>query len=168
MSAIRDFAFGLYQEGKTVILIIDEGQNLKGAQFDFLRELLNFETNEAKTIQIIVAGQPEIENKLQTKPALVSRIILTNYLDTFTYEDMVAAITHRIGVSGGKDISGVMDEAASKALYVASRGVPREVMKLANASLLLASINQIKPITEDVIRIAVENILVSENGKEAA
>lgn len=169
VNAIRDHAFELYTEGKTVILIIDEGQNLKGAQFDFLRELLNFESNEAKTIQIIVAGQPEIETKLATKPALVSRIILTNYLDTFTYEDMVAALTHRIVVAGGKSVKQIMDENALKSLYVASRGVPREVMKIANASLLLAAIQDINLINEDVIKVAVENIMRTDtNGYQEA
>ena len=161
---IRDYAFQIYSEGGTIILIIDEAQNLKGAQFDFLRELLNFESNEAKTIQIIIAGQPEIETKLATKPALVSRIILTNYLDTFTYEDMVAAIEHRIRVAGGN--GNVINEGALKALYVASRGVPREIMKIANASLLLAAVNQVKPVNEEVIKLAVENILTTERNGE--
>ena len=165
INEIRDFAFENYQAGSTIILIIDEAQNLKGAQFDFLRELLNFESNEAKTIQIIIAGQPEIETKLSTKPALVSRIILTNYLDTFTYEDMVAAIEHRLRVAGGN--GNIINEGALKALYVASRGVPREIMKIANASLLLAAVNQIRPINEDIIKLAVENILRTD-GQEAA
>jgi general secretion pathway protein A len=162
INEIRDYAFQVYSEGGTIILIIDEAQNLKGAQFDFLRELLNFESNEAKTIQIIVAGQPEIETKLATKPALVSRIILTNYLDTFTYEDMVAALEHRIRLAGGS--MDIMAEDALKALYVASRGVPREIMKIANASLLLAAVNQTKPITEEIIKLAVLNIMTTENG----
>lgn len=167
INEIRDYAFEIYSQGGTIILIIDEAQNLKGAQFDFLRELLNFESNEAKTIQIIVAGQPEIETKLVTKPALVSRIILTNYLDTFTYEDMVAALEHRIRLAGGN--MGIMAEDALKALYVASRGVPREIIKIANASLLLAAVNQTKPINEEIIKLAVENILTTEsNGQEAA
>lgn len=159
---IRDYAFQVYGAGGTIILIIDEAQNLKGAQFDFLRELLNFESNEAKTIQIVIAGQPEIETKLATKPALVSRIILTNYLDTFTYEDMVAAIEHRVRLAGGN--INILDDGALKALYVASRGVPREIMKIANASLLLAAVNQTKPINDEIIKLAVENIMTSENG----
>ncbi|HEX7313992.1 MAG TPA: AAA family ATPase [Pyrinomonadaceae bacterium] len=165
INEIRDYAFQIYGEGGTIILIIDEAQNLKGAQFDFLRELLNFESNEAKTIQIIVAGQPEIEIKLATKPALVSRIILTNYLDTFTFEDMVAALEHRIRLAGGK--LDIMAEDALKALYVASRGVPREIMKIANASLLLAAVNDTRPITDDIIKLAVENILTTERNGES-
>lgn len=164
INEIRDYAFQVYGEGGSIILIIDEAQNLKGGQFDFLRELLNFESNEAKTIQIIVAGQPEIETKLATKPALVSRIILTNYLDTFTYEDMVAALEHRIRLAGGS--MDILSEDGLKALYVASRGVPREIMKIANASLLLAAVNQVKPVNEEIIKLAVENILSTERNGE--
>lgn len=168
---LRDFSMSVYSDGGNVLLIIDEVQNLKGSQFDFLRELLNFETNDSKTIRIIVAGQPEIETKLATKPALVSRIILTNYLDTFTYEDMHAALDHRVRVAGGKTIDGLMNDGALKALYVALRGIAREIMKIANASLLLGAINQVKTITEDLIALGVENILKTENidaGQEAS
>lgn len=164
---IRDYAFQIYSEDGNLILIIDEAQNLKGAQFDFLRELLNFESNEAKTIQILVAGQPEIETKLATKPALVSRIILTNYLDTFTYEDMVNALEHRVRVAGGATIDTIMDEAARKALYLASRGVPRELIKIANAALLLGAVNGIRPITEEIIKLGAENIMKSESSNDA-
>jgi general secretion pathway protein A len=159
---IRDYGFEVAEGGGTVLLIIDEAQNLKGGQFDFLRELLNLETNEAKTIQIIIAGQPEIETKLATKPALVSRIVLTNYLDTFTFDDMRAALRHRVSVAGGESLDSVIDPDACKALYVASKGVPREIMKIANASLLLATVNQMRPINGEIIEAAVENILRTE------
>jgi type II secretory pathway predicted ATPase ExeA len=164
---IRSHAMQVYADGGNLILIIDEAQNLKGAQFDFLRELLNFETNESKTIQIIIAGQPEIETKLAMKPALVSRIILTNYLDTFTFEDMVSALEHRIRVANGKSVGAIISEDGLKALYVASRGVPREIIKIANAAMLLAAVNQTKPINEEIIKVAVTNILSTErNGDE--
>jgi general secretion pathway protein A len=166
INEIRDHAFSVEEAGGTLLLIIDEAQNLKGAQFDFLRELLNFETNEAKTIQIIVAGQPEIETKLATKPALVSRIILTNYLDTFTFDDMRDALRHRVSVAGGDSLDAVVDPDACKALYVASRGVPREIMKIANTSLLLAAVNEMRPVDEEIIRLAVENILKTEGENE--
>lgn len=164
MDEIKNFAGQVYGEGGNVLLIIDEAQNLRGGQFDFLRELLNYETDEAKVIQIVIAGQPEIETKLQTKPALVSRIILTNYLDTFTYDDMLAALAHRVTVAGRKKLADVMDEGACKALYVASRGVPREIMKIANAALLLGAINEMRPVNDELIKAAVENILRTENG----
>lgn len=163
---IRDYGFEVGETGGTLLLIIDEAQNLKGAQFDFLRELLNFETNEAKTIQIIMAGQPEIETKLATKPALVSRIILTNYLDTFTFDDMRDALRHRASVAGGDSLETVIEPDACKALYVASKGVPREIMKIANASLLLAALNELRPINSEIIEAAVKNIMKME-GQDA-
>ncbi len=161
---IREYSMRVYGEGGNVLLIIDEAQNLFGPQFDFLREMLNYETDESKVIQIIIAGQPEIETKLATKPAVVSRIILTNYLDTFTYDDMIAALEHRVRVAGGsKHLSDVADEAACKAIYLASKGVPREIMKIANASLLLGALNEVKPISEELIKVAVQNIMKAEN-----
>jgi general secretion pathway protein A len=170
MNEIRDYAFDVFGKNGNLILVIDEAQHLKGGQFDLLRELLNFESNEAKTIQIIIAGQPEIETKLTTKPALVSRIILTNYLDTFTFEDMRGAIEHRVRVAGGKALSKIIDDEGMKALYVASRGVPREIIKIINAAVLLASVNSIRPINEDLVKIAAENVRLaeSENGQEAS
>lgn len=166
---IRQYAMRIYGEGGNVLLIIDEAQNLFGPLFDFLRELLNYETDESKVIQIIIAGQPEIETKLATKQALVSRIILTNYLDTFTYDDMLQALEHRVRVAGGgKSLGAVIDEAGCKAVYLASRGVPREIMKIVNASMLLGALNQVKPITEDLVKVAVQNVRLSEkdNGRE--
>lgn len=166
---IREFALNIYGQGGNVLLVIDEAQNLFGPQFDFLREMLNYETDESKVIQIIIAGQPEIETKLATKPALVSRIILTNYLDTFSYDDMIAALEHRVRVAGGgKRLGDVINDAGCKAAYLASKGVPREIMKIANASLLLGALNQVRPISEELVKAAVENIMKSEtsNGRE--
>ncbi|HNG92077.1 MAG TPA: AAA family ATPase [Acidobacteriota bacterium] len=158
---IRDFAIETYHKGGNVVIFIDEAQALRGSQFDFLRELLNFETNESKVIQIVIAGQPEIEMKLATKSALVSRIILTSYLDTFTLEDMVKAIEHRVRVAGGQ-LDQVMNEKALHSLYIASRGIPREIVKIANAAMLLAAINEIRPISAELVELAVDNILQSE------
>ena len=165
INEIRDYAFQIYADEQD-----DHPHHRRGAEpqrraVRFPPGIANFESNEAKTIQIIIAGQPEIETKLATKPALVSRIILTNYLDTFTFEDMVAALEHRIRLAGGK--LDIMAEDALKALYVASRGVPREIMKIANASLLLAAVNETRPITDGVIKLAVENILSTERNGEA-
>ena len=78
---------------------------------------------------------------------------------------MVAAIEHRVRLAGGS--MDILSDDALKALYVASRGVPREIMKIANASLLLAAVNQTKPITEDIIKLAVENILTTERNGES-
>ncbi|MBX7223788.1 MAG: AAA family ATPase [Blastocatellia bacterium] len=161
MNEIRDFALETYQQGGNVVLIIDEAQALRGPQFDLLREMLNYETNESKVIQILIAGQPEIEQKLITKPALVSRIILTNYLDTFTLEDMKKAIEHRIRIAGGK-MERVFEPEALHSLYLASRGIPREIIKISNAAMLLAALNEIRPITGELIQLAVENIMQTE------
>lgn len=75
---------------------------------------------------------------------------------------MTNALDHRVRVAGGTSIEHIMDEGARKALYLASRGVPREIIKIANASLLLGAVNSIRPITEELIKLSAENIMKSE------
>ena len=72
---------------------------------------------------------------------------------------MYGAIDHRIRISGGAAVNAILTNEACKALYVASRGVPREIMKIANAAMLLGAVNGIHPISGDIIKLAVENIL---------
>jgi len=166
---IHDFAQETHDQGGNVVLFIDEAQSLKPTQLDLLRELLNLETNESKIIQIIIAGQPEMETKLKAKKALASRVMLVSYLDTFTFEDMENALNHRIGMAGGRPE--FITAEARHTLYMASRGVPREVVKLASAAMLIAAMAEEKVITTDFVETAAENMLKMEteaqNGQKA-
>src|ERR1041385_1103638 len=92
----------LFVEGKNAVLLVDEANLLRGDQFEVLRQLLNFEVEQAKLLQIVLAAQPEINQKLavpKRKP-LVSRITITSTLDEFTFEDMLAMVEHRLNVTG--------------------------------------------------------------------
>lgn len=158
---IHEFAQEIHDQGGNVILFIDEAQSLKLTQLDLLREILNFETNEAKVVQIILAGQPEVENKLRAKPELASRVMLASYLDTFTFEDMENVLNHRITIAGGKP--DIIPSEARHALYLASRGVPREVIKVASAAMLLAAISEEKAISSEMVETAADNMLKMES-----
>lgn len=157
---IHEFAQQVHEQNGNVVFFIDEAQSLKKSQLDLIRELLNLETNESKIIQIILAGQPEIENNLRAKPELASRVMLVSYLDTFTFEDMQKALNHRIRMAGGN--TNMISEDARHALYISSRGVPREVIKIASAAMLLAAIAEEKCITYEMIETAAENTLKME------
>lgn len=154
---IHEFAQETHEQGGNVVLFIDEAQFLKLTQLDILREFLNFETNESKIIQIILAGQPEIEAKFDARPALASRVMLASYLDTFTFEDMEHVLQHRISIAGGK--TEIITPQAKEALYLASRGVPREVIKIANAAMLLAAMGEENKISAELIEMASAGML---------
>jgi type II secretory pathway predicted ATPase ExeA len=157
---IHEFAQEVHDQGGNVVLFVDEAQSLKLSQLDLIRELLNLETNESKIIQIILAGQPEMENKLRSKPELASRVMLVSYLDTFTFEDMERALNYRITMAGGHPE--IIGDEARHTLYLASRGVPREVVKIASAAMLLAAIAEERAISAEMIETAAENTLRTE------
>jgi len=148
----------LYAEGKNAVLLIDEANLMKGDHFEVLRQLLNFEVEQAKLLQIVLAAQPEISQKLAVKKRrpLVSRITITSTLDEFTFDDMKAMIEHRLKVAvwNGPRLT---EEAAIK-LYEESRGVPRNIVKVCNLAFEMAKIMG-KQVTADIIAEAAQSTL---------
>lgn len=132
----------LYEEGKNAVLLIDEANLLKGDHFEVLRQLLNFEVEQAKLLQIVLAAQPEINEKLRVKKRqpLVSRITITSTLDEFTFDDMVAMVEHRLHVAGWNGAR--LTEDAKVKLYELSHGVPRNIVKICNLAFEMAVINK--------------------------
>lgn len=155
----------LYAEGKNAVLLIDEANLMKGDHFEVLRQLLNFEVEQAKLLQIVLAAQPEISKKLAVKKRrpLVSRITITSTLDEFTFDDMKAMIEHRLKVAvwNGPRLT---EEAAIK-LYEESRGVPRNIVKVCNLAFEMAKIMG-KQVTADIIAEAAQSTLYNPTEDE--
>jgi general secretion pathway protein A len=128
----------LYVEGRNAVLLVDEANLLKGDDFEVLRQLLNFEVEQAKLLQLVLASQPEINAKLAVpkRKALVSRITITSTLDEFTYDDMLGMIDHRLRVTGWAGPR-LTDEGAV-ALYEQTAGVPRNIVKVCNLAFEMA------------------------------
>src|ERR1051326_1521806 len=102
MGELQTFLVSEFKEKRNVILLIDEGQLLVGHQFELIRQLLNFETNYAKLITVVIAGQPELRNKLRLKRALKSRVAVNSSLDALPLEDTREMIRFRLVVAGHK------------------------------------------------------------------
>jgi MSHA biogenesis protein MshM len=148
----------LFESGKNAVLLVDEANLLKGDHFEVLRQLLNFEVEQAKLLQIVLAAQPEIHQKLavpKRKP-LVSRITITSTLDEFTFDDMLAMIEHRLNVAGWTGPRLTDDGAV--ALYEKTGGVPRNIVKACNLAFEMARIMG-SPVTADVIHDAGKSTL---------
>lgn len=140
----------IHATGKNAILILDEAQFLKGQQFEALREINNFETSDAKLMQMVLLGQMELKNKLRLKRALMSRVILTSSLSSFTLEDMGEMVKFRIQQAGGTDPD-IFTPEAMKRIYELSKGLPRDCVKLCGLTLEMGFMNKIKPITADLV-----------------
>jgi general secretion pathway protein A len=139
-------------EGKTVVLIIDEAQTLKPSLIELLRQLVNYETNDAKLLQLVLFAQEELRNTL-AKPKLRnfrSRIAMASTLEKLSLEELKAMLKFRWEVaSGGAQHPFSMD--AITAIHHHSEGMPREANILADNALLLASLDKQTQITEELV-----------------
>jgi len=136
---LNSFLIAKKSEGKNVILIIDEAQNLTKEVLEQLRLLSNLETAKDKLIQIILVGQPELGEKLDSHELrqLDQRITLRCQLAPLSYKEVQAYIQHRINIASLKtEIQ--FDAAAYRSIYQYSRGIPRLINIVCDRALLNA------------------------------
>ena len=150
---LRAYLIQQHRAGKTVILFIDEAQQLTGQMFEQIRQLLNFEDDAVKLLNIVLAGQVEMRLKLadKSKRALVSRIALTSTMDALTLDEVKAMVAFRFQVA---NVPNMFTNETCEILYQWSKGRPRDVVKLADTSLLYAIANGTKTVTPDIVLAA--------------
>jgi MSHA biogenesis protein MshM len=129
----------LAAEGRQAVLCIDEAQVLDADCMEALRLLTNLETCKRKLIQIVLFGQPELDDLLATPRirSLASRIAFSARLDGLQRDDLSHYLQHRLRVAGAPAAT-VFSPAACWLLWHASRGVPRRINILAHKALMLA------------------------------
>lgn len=148
----------LIDEGKDIVLIIDESQNMTFQALEHIRLLSNLETNTQKLLQIILIGQPELKEKLQNESLrqLRQRILVHYDLRPLTQEEMEQYVRYRL-IMAGANGRPEFTKAAMKKIHKHSRGIPRLINNLCDKSLLSAFIKSRDMITWwDVRRAAKE------------
>ena len=126
------------EQGRLVVLIIDEGQKLAPENLELLRELLNYETNASKLLQIAIFGQSELEPLLATMPNLVDRINLRRKLVPLTLRESAAMIRHRLAVASTERLPSkqLFRPEAVLAVHALSGGSPRKIVRLCHKAML--------------------------------
>ncbi len=133
----------LQQKGKTPVILIDEGQKTPIFILETLRELLNFETNENKLLQVIIFAQEEFLPVLEERKNFKDRIHLTLYLTPLNLREIKNFLQYRLRVAGA-DIFTANSLFTWPAIYYLkkySQGYPRKLIHLAHKSLLQATIS---------------------------
>jgi general secretion pathway protein A len=156
---LQDFLINQYQANKNVVLFIDEAQLLDNHQLELIRGFLNFETHEHKLIQIVLAGQLELRDKLNTEKnkALYSRISTYSMLDPLTPEETKAMIEHRCKYSA---ISNPFTDEAMETVYIKSKGIPRNILKLCALAYEMMQMAKEIVITPEYVEDAVPEVAV--------
>ena len=138
LDMINMFLIEQYSAGKKVILIVDEAQNLSTKVLEEIRLLSGIETSKEKVLRIILAGQPELRETLDTPELkqLVQRVRLRFHLGALDQHDMREYIEHRLRVAGRK--KPLFAEESYPLIYRYSGGVPRLINTICDSALLVA------------------------------
>lgn len=156
-------------ERKTVVLIIDEAQTLRPPLIELLRQLINFETNEMKLLQLVLFAQEELRNTL-SRPRLRnfrSRIVMASTLERLSSDELRAMMKFRWEVASGGAQHPFTDEAV-RAIFNHSAGMPREANIVADNALLLAYHKRQRSITEELITAVASDRRDNLGRREAA
>jgi general secretion pathway protein A len=155
---LRAFLVEQAHAGKNVVLFVDEAQQLRGPMFEQIRQILNYETDESKLLNVVMAGQIELRYKLadRSKRALVSRIAVSSTLDALTLEEITGMISFRCHVAG---VNNPFETDAISAIYELSKGVPREAIKLCAMAVQYAALNKLETIPADLVVLASSDIV---------
>lgn len=136
--AFKKFLIASGRDGKRIIVVIDEAQNLSREALEEIRLLTNLGQGEEQPVQIVLSGQPELEAALQ-RPDLAQlrqRIRVHYKLAPLSRRELEEYVDHRMTMAGGKP--GVFAAGALDRIYALSGGVPRVVNTLCGEALLAA------------------------------
>jgi general secretion pathway protein A len=136
-NAIETFLFQKgVEEGKIIVLVIDEGQNLTPTYLEALRNLLNYETNEYKLLQLVIFAQLDFLPRLARNSNFEDRITTSYMLNPLNESDTKAMIQFRLTQAGWDGKEPIFTDDASKMIYSVTRGYPRKVTNLCHNCII--------------------------------
>jgi general secretion pathway protein A len=162
---LNRFLLDRRKAGRRVLLIVDEAQNLPPATLEEIRLLSNLETSTSKLIQILLFGQPELDEKLESNELrqLRQRISVRWRLHTLSQSETGDYVRHRLRVAAGGECQ-LFTEAALREVHRRAQGVPRVVNLLCDRSLLAGFGAGARSIGRGLVREAAREVAVMGRG----
>ena len=153
--ALNRWLLERYRAGQTPVLIVDEAQGLEPSALEEIRLLLNFETPRDKLLQIILAGQPELEDKLKRHELrqLRQRITIRCRTAPLTLEQTRGYIRERLRVAGASS-DAIFEPGAIASVHAFSHGIPRVINVLCEHSLINACADGSRTISSSAVEQA--------------
>ncbi len=141
-----------YRVGETAVLIVDEAQNLSSEVLEEIRLLTNLETSTEKLLQIVLTGQPELEEKLKLPELrqLRQRITLRCHTAPLSLEETFGYIAERLRIAGANG-EPVFSKESIQTVHMYSRGIPRVVNLLCEHALINAYVDSVRPVASNLV-----------------
>ena len=165
-STLREFLIKKRKEGKKIFIIIDEAQNLPVETLEELRILSNLETDKEKLLQIILLGQPELENKLNSEDLrqLKQRITVISRLKNLTKDEMIDYINYRLAKAGNSTIR--ITNSAYREIFRYTKGNLRQINQIMERALMSAFVKNRHVVDKDDIIKAANSLGINGKGKK--
>jgi general secretion pathway protein A len=157
-----------YRAGETAVLIVDEAQNLTDEVLEEIRMLTNLETFTEKLLQIVLVGQPELEQKLKQPQLrqLRQRLTLRAKTHALTIEETKAYVQQRLRIAGSNGQE-IFDPEALASIHRYASGIPRVINLLCEHCLVSAFVDQQKIIGPGVVDAVARDFDLGDNHSSA-
>lgn len=152
-----------YRAGETAVLIVDEAQNLSDEVLEEIRMLTNLETFTEKLLQIILVGQPELEQRLRQPQLrqLRQRLTLRAKTHPLNLDETRAYVQQRLRIAGSNGET-IFDPDSLVTLFRYSTGIPRVINLLCEHCLVSAFVDQKKLITNEIVESVARDFDLSD------
>jgi general secretion pathway protein A len=168
IDALNEYLLRQFSLNKNVVLMIDEAQNLSRSTMEQIRMLSNLETFQEKLLQIVLIGQPELQDIL-TLPSLKQlneRITLRYHIKSLDKKYVKDYIRHRLTVAGGMETSDLLTQGAYRLIYDYSLGNPRRINAICDRAFLIAYSKNMARVDRRTVRAAINDIGLSYFAQE--
>lgn len=152
-----------YRAGETAVLIVDEAQNLSSEVLEEIRLLTNLETSTEKLLQIVLTGQPELEEKLKVPQLrqLRQRITLRCRTAPLSLEETFGYIAERLRIAGANG-EPIFSKEAIQTVHLYSRGIPRVVNLLCEHAMINAYVDSVRPVAAHLVEEVARDFQLDE------
>lgn len=144
-------------EGRHVVLVVDEAQELALPDLVELKNLSNMGSEEGSALTILLVGQPELREKVRALPQLDQRISLRYHLNPLAPRDVPGYLAHRL-VTAGHPTGELFSGACAELLYASSGGIPRRINRICKLSLDMAYSRSLPEVEEGIVDAIVRDL----------
>jgi general secretion pathway protein A len=156
---LSDYLLKCYQKGLSVVVMIDEAQNIATEVLEQIRLLTNLETNQKKLLQIILVGQPELQEKLAKRELrqLAQRITARYHLRPLNLKETMAYVLHRVKIAGSKKT--LFSRKSIELMHAKTAGIPRLINTICDRALVAACSRNKNQVDHKIMAEAVSDVM---------
>lgn len=151
LHSLNAFLHSTRERGASTIVIVDEAQLVEDPMtLEEIRLLLNFQQDRRFFLTLILAGQPELRERIEQKPQLMQRLTVRHHLGAMSQAESRAYLGHRLGVAGGREE--VFTREAEELIVEGAEGIPRRLNLIADMALLAGYGLNAPLVDDDLVR----------------